>query len=444
MADFNLAEFKAMQSWNGGVMTKPNRSQSERECREEFGRTLDETDAILEKAAKEGRDLTADEKATTSELQEKLRGLSRAINVLAEGWRSDVSSVINTIAQGGESLAAERKTDGWIDARSGARVPVLAKGDRWADLSSSDKPAPRFGELMRCIVTGDRSNATPEIRAALSEGSNNAGGFLVSGETMAAVIDLARAKSAVMQAGAVMVPMKSDELTLARVSEDPSFQVKAENNAFVGSGVSFDAIHFSAFTVGTMIVASRELAEDAPNFPQLIETTLANAWAAKFDHIAINGVAGTSLDGILDWETGGIGETGSVAAIAWEDIHNAVVGVQMANFEPNAYIINPDIAGDLSILASGDGTNSAKMWLGPPPGVAPLTQLRTTNIGTGSAIIGQFNQLVFGLRKNFLIESTTMAGDFFSRHQVAWKLVCRFDVNAFRRDAFHRLVGITT
>jgi HK97 family phage major capsid protein len=198
--------------------------------------------------------------------------------------------------------------------------------------------------------------------------------------------------------------------------------------------------------VGTLITASRELAEDAPNFVEQVEGVLARAFATKLDNIAINGVASSHLDGMLDWATGTglIGETGSVAGILWEDLATAVVGIQLRSFEPNAYIVNPEIAGDLATLTSGDGANSAKLWLGPPPNVAPLTQLATTNIANDSIVVGQFDQFVWAIRQGAMIEVSREAGDSFAKHQVLIKLTWRGDTGAFRRDAFWRLVGITT
>src|SRR5690606_18546786 len=104
--------------------------------------------------------------------------------------------------------------------------------------------------------------------------------------------------------------MTSDSLTMARVASDPVFEAKSENQEFTGSDITFDGILFSAVTIGTLVKCSRELAEDAPNFVQLIEQTLAAAFAAKLDNIALNDISGGPT-GMLNWPTThGIGETG--------------------------------------------------------------------------------------------------------------------------------------
>lgn len=427
----NASEFARIPVAN--TRSKGNSRQDEREKREECGRLYDRAEAIVAQAKAADRDLTADETNRVESLMAQAKVLSNQI------------SNFPLAAQTGDGGDLNRS--GWVDAKTGKPVYVLGKADRWQDLPRENNidPSARVGEFIKCAITGNWRNASPAIRNAMSEGGNSAGGFLVPDELMRRVIDLARAKSVVMQAGAQTIPMTSDSLTLARVATDPTFEVKTENAAFSGSDIAFDALNFSAYTVGTLITASRELAEDAPNFVDLVESVLASAFAAKLDNIAINGVASSGLDGMLDWATAtGIGETGTVGGILWEDLQTAVVGIHGANHVPNAYVLHPTIAGDLAALTSGDGTNSAKLWLGPPPNVAPLTQMQTTNIATDSIVVGDFSQFVWAIRQGVLIEVSREAGDAFAKHQVLIKLTWRGDTGAFRRDAFHRLVGITT
>lgn len=114
------------------------------------------------------------------------------------------------------------------------------------------------------------------------------------------------------------------------------------------------------------------------------------------------------------------------------------------NFEPNAYVTSPTIAGDLDAITSGDGTNSAKLWLGPPPPVEPLTRYVTSNVPDTTIIIGDFTQLVIGLRQQPLIEISTEAENAFSKHQVLVKVTFRGDCQCLHSNAFHTLDGVTT
>ncbi|MEX2174608.1 MAG: phage major capsid protein [Pirellulaceae bacterium] len=423
-------------------------ARSSGELREEIATRFDRWETLV--SAGSDRDLTAEEVTECKQLDRAIRGLQLELSTAEARDGKAAGDVLADIAHavGANHGESPRGPQVWRD-QHGKPVYALGKNDRWRDLPATTKgydPEATLGEFLQCAITGGWRNASPGVRAAMQEGANSGGGFLVPEEMLRRVIDLARAKSVVMQAGAITIPMSSDSLTVARLATDPVFEAKSENAAFTGSDLAFDALHFSAHTVGTVITTSRELAEDAPNFQQMVETTLAGAFGAAFDRIAVSGVASSHLDGLLDWTSGAglIGETGSVGAIAWEDLATAVVGVQAANHAPNAYIAHPTIAGALAALTSGDGLNSAKSWLGPPPNVAPLTPLVTTNIATDSLIVGQFDQFVWAIRQGALIEVSRNAGDAFAKHQVLIKLTWRGDTGALRRDAFHRLVGITT
>ena len=186
-------------------------------------------------------------------------------------------------------------------------------------------------------------------------------------------------------------------MTIARVNSDPTIEVKAENNAFTSRDITFDAVGLTAYTIGTMVTASRELAEDALNFVEIIEDVIANAFAVAVDNYAVNGNGSQQPLGLLNQS--GIGSTGSVGAIAWEDLNTAVTTIWSNNGEPNAYIVSPTIAGDLALIASGDAPNSAKMWLGPPATVEPLMQLVTSNIDDSNILVGDFTEAIIGLRQ---------------------------------------------
>jgi HK97 family phage major capsid protein len=114
------------------------------------------------------------------------------------------------------------------------------------------------------------------------------------------------------------------------------------------------------------------------------------------------------------------------------------------NARPNAYLLSPTIYGDLAALTTGDGTNAAKNWLTAPPIVSDLTPFPTENLGDDQAIIGDWTQLVFGIRHGIRLEVSTDASDFFTKHQVGIKLVWRGDIALLHENHFHLLDGITT
>lgn len=346
-----------------------------------------------------------------------------------------------TRSTGGGELNPPRAK--WVNCKTGEPVRSLLPTERLsshydgsADLS--------IGRMLQAVATNNWRNAEAEKRVMALSGSDSGGGhFLVPDELSAQVIDLARAASVVFPWGAQTVEMKSDTLRIARQVTDATYEAKAENAAFTGSDLTFGDIMLSSHTVGTIVTASRELAEDAPNFATVVEGALQRGLGAEVDRLILRGNGGSEgIAGIKIRE--GIGSTGSVAGIAWEDLHTAVTAIRVLNHEPNGYVVNPEIAGDLDLITSGDGTNSAKLWLGPPPSLAGVTRFPTTGLTNADIVVGDGSKIVVGFRTQARVETTTQADEAFEKHQVKWKITIRFDFGLTHVAAFHLLTGITS
>jgi HK97 family phage major capsid protein len=388
-------------------------------------------------ARREGRTMTKEEEADAYLYFGEYDRIGKQSMLELTGYKQDPIHV-----EGEQPRALGTK----FITRDGRELRALAPSERLADLPQPNNQ--RFAPLSlgRAIIglsTGNWSQAHAE-KLAISEGSNAAGGFLVTPAFATPIIDLARAQSAVIRAGASTLPWaaESDTMTMARVTKDPTFSIVAENATIPESSMTFGAVNFIAKKIGTIVSLSRELAEDAPNAAALIEATLAKALAVELDRMALVGIGNTELGGLLN--RAGIGSTGTIGAIQWEDLHAAKIAIEKANYAANAYVCSPDIGGDLDILTSGDGTTLAKSWLGAPPSLAGISRCVSTNCPDANVFVGQFNQLVLAIRRNAQIEVSTQAGTAFERHQMLIKLVWRGDVNTLTDSAFHILKGITT
>ena len=333
----------------------------------------------------------------------------------------------------------------WLNPSTGQPVHVLTSSQKLVDLprdgAAADPHNLSLGRFLLGAVTGNWKRAEAE-RLAMSESVDVTGGVTVPIEIAAGVLDYARAKSVVIQAGARTVPMESDRMLIARVKADPTMQVKGENEAFTEREINFDSVGFTAHTIGCMVAMSRELAEDAVNMSDIIEQTIARALAAELDRLALVGTGSSEPTGLLNFA--GIGSTGSVGAIAWEDLLTALTAIETANHTPTAWIVSPTIKGDLAALTSGDGTNSAKLWLPAPPDVAALNRFVTSNCPNANIFMGDFTQMLFAVRGGPRVEATVTGGDSFAKHQVLVKITWRGDFAVEHPGAFHALTGITT
>lgn len=421
-----------------------SRPKSAKEIREELYGSLDEAQAILDKAADEKRELNAAE-------QEQVDKVLAVAGTPSRNGKPATGMYLKLEQQErAECPPVQSATTGlnaptaFRDSRTGQPHYILGKEHsvqstcRPLEDCGPRDPRPSLGAMIRGAITGRWNGAEREFRL-LSEGSNAGGGFLVPDPMSAYIIDKARAASVCIQAGVQTIPMESETLRLARVDSDPAMELKAENAAFSGSDVTFGSVLLTSRLIGCMVTASRELAEDAVNFGQMIEAILAKALAAELDRQMICGTGSGEMLGLT--EASGTGETTSVGAIAWQDVGAAVGTLWGLNWKPNSYIVSADVASDL-VLLSGDNTGS--YWISGPDSVKNLQQLVSSNCPVANLIVGQFDQAALGIRKEARVELTTQGGDSFAKHQVLIKITWRGDFALLSPTAFHCLRGITS
>jgi HK97 family phage major capsid protein len=159
------------------------------------------------------------------------------------------------------------------------------------------------------------------------------------------------------------------------------------------------------------------------------------------DNLCLNGGASGRPMGIAQHTD--VGETASVGSPAWEDILLAIKGIENNHGTPNAYVLSPATKYSYAILVTGDGTNSSKDWLRPPPDVAQLRRFVTPQCPDSKLFLGDFSQMLLGVRKAVEVQTSPVAGDAFAKNQIAIRVVWRGDVVFAHANHFHRLTGIT-
>lgn len=287
-----------------------------------------------------------------------------------------------------------------------------------------------LGDVVRATILGDRASLGHD---------ENGGGYTVSTQVAAGVLDLARSKSVLSRAGMQMATMTSSELRMPRLLADPVFEIKAENQAFdEDTTMEFGALVFHPVLIGTFITMSRELAEDSSNFERIVEEALANSFAVTMDRFPLLGASGGGTRvGLLDDPA--IGETGSTGSLTWAKIAAEATTIRGLNHEPGTVLLHPakrDVVLDTTATGSGE-------WLGPPPSLANVQVLDSTSITSTKGLVGDFTKLILAVRSGPIIESTQVGGDSFKKHQLHLKLAWRADFGLTHPAAFRRLAGIS-
>jgi HK97 family phage major capsid protein len=354
-------------------------------------------DQILERAAAETRDLSAEELAQYQQRVVEQREADDAIEAERDRELAELRA------------AATRRPAGPAIPHE----PVLTREqsfEAWCQQRGLFEPAEQrlsFDRYLRGLVTGDWTGA--EHERALSEGTLTAGGHLVPTPLSARVIDLARNATRVFQAGAITVPMTAQTLKLARLTGEGTPAWKAENAAITAADMTFDAVTFTARTLVRLVTLSVELFEDAdPSSEDVIARSFAAQVALELDRVALRG-SGTAPEprGVLN--TSGITTTthgANGAAIANYDFWLDAKGVVMGNnFEPNAHIQAPRSTTSLAKLK--EATTNA--YLQPPASMLPMlaTKQVPINLTVGTSTdcseiyTGDWSQLMVGIRTDF-------------------------------------------
>ncbi len=297
----------------------------------------------------------------------------------------------------------------------------------------------------------------------LSEGTDSAGGFSVPDVLAGSFIDRVRAAMVVNRAGAVTVPMTSDNLSLARVATGATVAWKSENSAITPSDIVLERVTFAARTLPILVKLSVELSEDSNNVDQILEREMSNALALELDRVALLGT------GIAPEPRGVINQSGVVFQ-AFNDTGSPADGIPGdydflidaigscwgQNFTPNARIYNSQIA---TILAKLKDTTGQPLQV--PAAVAAVPEFRTNQIPNtlgdlGSpaeddatvAFVGDFRELMVGLRTSFRMEVSRQAAEAsssaFSNLQVWIRAYLRADIQLAHPKAFTVVEGIHT
>jgi HK97 family phage major capsid protein len=262
-----------------------------------------------------------------------------------------------------------------------------------------------LGNYLRAMVLGAKTDAE---KRALSEGTDSAGGYTVPDILSARLIDIMRNRAVVFRAGAMTVPLASDQHYIARVASDPVPAWRAEAGQVAESDPTLDRVTLTPRSLAVMCKVSRELFEDSLNLATALPNIIGAAMAVELDRVALfgSGVAPQPL---------GIANTPGISTVA----HNAVLSsyaplvsargkLTAANFDgPTAFVMNSEMENVLAGLV--DTTGQPHM---PPRVIADTPLLHTGNVPVagdvspedGTIIAGDFSRLLVGIRNAVRIE----------------------------------------
>jgi HK97 family phage major capsid protein len=397
------------------------------------GQAWDRTQALLEDIR--DRDVTPDERRELDRLDEDLKR-----------WSEEVEAIMRTerIPQS-ETDDGGRLDPGALVLRSNQRLSDWAIERGLFDHRQGEQL--RFGHWLRGAATGDWTGAEPE-RRAMAENTLAAGGAMVPTPLAAQIIDRARAIAATLRAGAVTVPMTSQTLRIARVAGDPSAAWHSESAVIAESDMTFESVELKAKTLPSLVRASRELVEDGHDVQGVLEHAFASQLALTLDRAALYGSGvdpeprGTKLTtGVTQTSLGANG-----GPVTYDALIDASAALWSANETPTAAIHSPRTEQQLAKLKDTTG-----QYLAPPKALDSLPRYATnqvptnltvgTSTTTSDSFVGDFSQLLIGVRTGLAIE--VLRERYADRFELGFLAHLRADVAVARPGAFVVVTGIT-
>lgn len=427
---------------------------------EERARLIEECQAILNKAQKENRPtLTVEERSAYEQRDQRIDELDEFINLEVKQQKRGAMLEQRAGAVAGRpdpAAGISGYASSGFETIDGQEIRTLQPSDSIRSLMLERAPLPdgiQAGELswnrfIRALVTGDWSQAPAEARA-MGSAPGTAGGYLLPSPLAGELIDLARTQSVLNRAGVRTIPMDTAELTLVKMTGDIKPGWKIENLSAVESSSTFGRLTLIPRTLVGFAVAPAELIADAPNAGTIIRDSISQSLALELDRAGLRGSAvGPEPIGLLNWA--GINKI-SLAAnplTRYQDISQAVQKVLEKNGPEAglAAIMAPRTWGEIDRFQ--DSTNQP---LRPPASWDRLNKLTTSQIpvslGAGSneteIYIGDFRQLLLGMRLGITLKASEQAGDALKKFQVHFVGVLRADFVVAIDGHFTLIDGIT-
>lgn len=311
-----------------------------------------------------------------------------------------------------------------LRAEDGSPVYAVGKGQRLVDVPGNEPDAnsSAFGELVRASLTGRTSGLAPELKSVLSEGTGTAGGYLVPSRLSSMVVDLARNESVLVDAGMITIPLDTDHMRIATVTEDPVFTGRTENQLIQDSKVTFGAINIVPRQLSCLIKTSMEVVEDAPNFPAMITRTIARAFASSIDKFGLFGDGDSHTPRGLTFDPNLATELVNHDESPYSMQMIGHLEVRKKNHLPLTAIYDPNLEYE---MASEKDSNLR--WQEPPQLVKDKQQLVTNHMPDDSMFVGDFSQFALGLRSGLKVDFTDVGAGAFERNQRVFRVLWRGD-----------------
>ena len=297
----------------------------------------------------------------------------------------------------------------------------------------------RIEKFARAILQMDHT-----VLKALSEGTDSAGGYLVPDEFHAEIIQRLPELSE-LAAYVRVVPVGGDAGTFPTLATDVSISWdESENEAFDESNPVFGNKTFTIHRLNAITKTSRELVSDskiklAPYLTQLF----AEAVAAERDKVIAIGNGTDRPQGI--YSASGLSSVASIGTLAFTDLVE-IEHTLAKKYRKGARWIMSN--GNVQRVRSFKDSDNRPIFIrdlqtGQPPRLLGYPISQQDDLPDSRIYFGDLKRYFWFDREKMAVESTTIGGDAFEKHQLWIKLWERCDGKVMLAEGFVYGAGIT-
>lgn len=309
-------------------------------------------------------------------------------------------------------------------------------------LPQSEKKTLDLGKCVRGMVTGNWSNATEE-RSAINTTS---AGVLIPAALSAHVIDKARNLSLFTSAGVPIVPMTTNNLTVARVANDPEFSFKEELAEADESNFSLDSVELKAKTAYGYAYVSLEAIHSASNLNEILYQVFSQAFADMCDKGMLYGQS-DGQGGYDSFAPSGVMNDSYINTVeatnrGYTDFIKAIGKIRRANGNPTVVGMNAATEEYLSLL-----TDSNSQLLEVPKAFSDLTKVVSNQLNedesTGSdALVFDPQAMMIGVQNNIVIRMFTDSDYCIKHGAVGFQIYAMMDCAVVQPKHITKITGV--
>lgn len=356
-------------------------------------------------------------------MSNEVAGLVRELSAAFDEFKAKHQAEVSGLRKDFEHMADDMALKAAADEMSGpAKKPaedpvhaavglrgtdaIRAHYTKRAEEVGEGKQAPTLAEFVRGVAG---MKTTERAMASLAVGTDTAGGYAVPNLVMPKILDALAERSALLQAGASILPMEgAKSVTTAAINTVPTPSWRQELGNIAEAAPTFRPITMTPRSLAFIIRVSRELLMDAPDMDRALRTVISQAFAAELDRVGLVG-SGTAPEPHGIYGLSGINTVAQVGtALAYTDLlagYQAIL--EKHGPAPTAAIVAPRTLIDLAGREDANGQP-----VNAPPLLNPVRMLSTTgvptNLGTGTdeslVFLGDFRTVQFGMRESLSIQ----------------------------------------